>query len=179
MTKNRKIFWVVIFAVAVFIALLIALPYLGEIAQEQTKTTGGDTPRDLRLADPDLLFAASSWSGLCGNDKGEPGGCFDYFYLYNSGKFIHESKWEGSQNQESNSSEEKQLNKEVMAKIIKQIKDAKILTLNCPALEIMDAGWFYQINSEGTKISFHNPPQACTVEFNKVLDLIEAAPDVK
>lgn len=179
MAKAKKIFWGIGLAAAAFIALLAVLPYLGEITGKQNKTADVKTPWDLRLADPNLLYAATSWYGLCRNDKGEEGGCSDYFYLYLSGKFIHESKWQELQNQESASTVEKQLGEETMAKIIKQIKDAEMLTMNCPALEIMDAGWSYQINLEGTKILFHDPPEDCTVELNKVLDLIEAAPAVK
>ena len=174
MGKNGKIIWAIVIAA---VALLVILPYLGEIAREHTKTADVPTPRDLRLTDPDLFYAASSWSGMCSNEKGEEGGCIDYFYLYNSGKFIHEFEWQGSDGRISTSSSEKMLGEKAVAEIVKQIKDAKLLTRDCPALEIMDAGWSYRINLDGVKKSFDNPPEDCAVELNKALDSAEAAPD--
>jgi len=127
---------------------------------------------DVRLADPDLLYASMSSFGLCANEKGEDGGCYTEYYLYKTGKFNQEIGWTGYDGRKTNSPYEKQLDVAVVAQIIKKIQDSGVMSADCPMQNIMDASWNYQINLDGVKKAWRNPPTICQNVFYAINDIL-------
>lgn len=152
------------------IVILANLP-----ARKNKITTTDNTSKDSRLADPSLLFASLSGSGMCRNKEGEVGGCHTYTFLYHSGKFISESAWQGLNNKsEVFPTIKKRLSQGEMDKIIQKIRESGVMEKNCPAQLIMDASFFYQINLDGTKKVFaESPPEDC----RKILSGIDTSID--
>jgi hypothetical protein len=141
--------------------------------QDDTKTppiTNGPTiTRAERLADHDLLYAYMSSSGMCGNDRGERGGCYTEYYLYSSGKLDKEMGWFGENGTKSIfPTEERQVATTTVDQIKTTLKNSGILTLDCPAQEIMDADFDYFANIDGTKKEFHNPPKTCGTTLENI-----------
>lgn len=66
-----------------------------------------------------------------------------------------------------------QLSLAATEKIQKMIRDSRIMTKDCPMGQIMDAGWDYQINLDGVKKSFRNPPENCRDTFNAIDDTLD------
>ena len=132
-------------------------------------TTEPTITKTERLADPNLLYAYMSSSGMCGNDKGERGGCYTEYYLYTSGKLDKEMGWFGEDGTKSIfPTEERQVATITVDQIIKTLKGSEILTKDCPAQEIMDADFDYFANIDGTKKEFHNPPKTCGTTLEEV-----------
>lgn len=129
--------------------------------------------RDVRLADPDLLYASSSSSGLCRNEKGEEGGCGFSSYLYASGTLAEETTWSGVDGSETISPSERQVSEDVVNQITKELRDSGIMNKDCPEQLIMDAGWSYQVTMDGVTKSFDNPPQECQDIFDKADAIID------
>lgn len=128
-----------------------------------------------KLDDPNLVYAYKFWGGLCSNGKGEEGGCYFETYLYNTGKVVKESGFVSYEDKrEVNPTIEKDLGTALVDKIIKKIKDSEIMAKDCPPNQVMDAGWDYQININGVKKSFRNPPAACKEVFDQINDLLES-----
>ena len=69
----------------------------------------------------------------------------------------------------------KQLSKVVVDQVINQINTSGIMTKICMPMMIQDAWWNYQINLDGKKVKFRNPPDACMDDFNKIDKLIDSA----
>lgn len=173
-TGKRKLLKLVLLILAAFVlfAIIVDKLYAGK---NKTATTD-NTPKDSRLADPDLLFASLSSSGLCSNSKGEEGGCHTYIFLYNSGKYIDESGWEGLNNKKMVfPTVEKKFDQNSMNIIIKQIRESDIMKKDCPAQQNMDAWFYYKINLDGTKKVFDfSPPTDCHDILNKIEVLINS-----
>lgn len=132
--------------------------------------------KEQRLADPNLLYFSSWWAGLCANEKHETGGCYSELYLYSDGQFIKMSgfiKYDEESGREENPNIQKQFSSSTVEQIKKIIRDYGVMTKNCPPENIMDAGWDYQINLDGIKKSFHNPPQNCRDTFNAIDDILD------
>lgn len=131
--------------------------------------------KEQRLADPNLLYFSSWWAGLCGNEKNEQGGCYSELYLYSDGKLIKMSgfiKYNEENGREPDPDIQKQLSSSTMERIEKTIRDSGVMEKDCPPQTIMDAGWDYQINLDGVKKSFHNPPRDCRDIFDAVDNII-------
>ena len=131
--------------------------------------------KEQRLADPNLLYASMDWAGMCTNDKHEAGGCYDGIYLYLDGRVVKLSGFikfnEGSQ-RDNIPSDQKQLTSAAIEQIKKIIRGSNILTKDCKPETIMDAGWDYQVNLDGVKKPFQNPPQECRDVFDKIDNII-------
>jgi len=73
---------------------------------------------------------------------------------------------------------EKNFDESVIADITKTLRDSGVMEKECPPREIMDAGWDYEVNLDGKKISFRNPPDDCKNVFNaideKINNLLQA-----
>lgn len=159
---NKKI-KIVLLIIAVVIVLLVAFAiwYGGRI------TPSPKLPS--RLDDPDLVYASQFWGGLCGNEKGEEGGCYAEIYLYGSGKFVKESGFVHPGNKRDiTPTIERDFTASIVEQIINKIKDSGVMVKNCPPSDIMDAGWDYQINISGAKKSFRNPPKDCKEIFDEI-----------
>lgn len=151
----KKILPPIVLVLAAFVLLMVVV---AKLPQGKTTTTT-KPPKDSRLDDPNLLYASFSSSGLCSNSKGEEGGCYTHIFLYQSGKYLEESGWQGLNNKEEISPlVEKQFDPSTMAKIIKQIKDSEIMTKDCPSAQTQDAWFSYQLNLDGVKKSFEASP---------------------
>lgn len=145
-------------------------PYIKKLTKEQ------------RLTDPNLLYASTYWAGLCSNDKGEGGGCYDELYLYSNGDFIRQSgfiKYNESSRKEENPIVQGQLSSAVFEQIIKKIKDSDVMTKECKPSMIMDVGWDHQIRLDGVKRSFHNVPTDCRDTFDEIDNIINAVAENK
>lgn len=169
----KKIWPLLVLALTAFVLLIIVV---ANLPQGKTTTTE-KPPNDPRLADPDLLYASLSSSGLCSNGKGEEGGCYTHIFLYRSGKYVDESGWQGRNNKnETMPTVEKQFDQSIVDKIIKHIKDSGIMTKNCPSAQTMDAWFSYQVNLDGVKKFFEaSPILECQKIFWEIDSLISSA----
>lgn len=153
--------------VVIFITLII----IGYFTPDNG--TSQNDNKNTKLNNPDLLYSSRFWAGLCGNDKGEDGGCYTEFYLYNSGKLV---KDEGFVKYLTNKKEvettEKQLNQNFIDEIKSEINNSGIIVRSCAPETIYDVGWDYQINVNGLKKSFRNPPPHCKDIFDKIDNLL-------
>ena len=130
--------------------------------------------RAMRLADPELLYASSIWSGLCSNEEGEVGGCTSEMYLYKSGRLMEETGWEGLEGEkETNRLPARLLDQAIVDQVIEKISGFGIMTMDCPNREIMDAGWSYQLTFDGVTKTFDNPPEECEEIFDEIDLLID------
>jgi len=162
-TRKRKILKLIVLILTAFVLLIVVL---ANLPISKNKTTTDNTPKDPRLADPDLLYASLSSSGMCRNSNGDEGGCHTYIFLYNSGKYIDESGWEGINSKKVIfPTVEKKFDKSMMDKIIKQIKDLDIMNKDCPSVQNQDAWFSYQLNLDGVKKFFEDSP---TYECQKI-----------
>jgi len=162
MSKKRK-------TILLFVVILVLV--MGAIIYSSNKSTTvpGVKTTISRLDDPALVYASRYWAGLCGNGKGEMGGCYNELYLYNTGKFVSASGFISEKTGKKNdSTAEKDFSVAAVDRIVKKIKDSGIMKKDCPDQEIMDAGWDYQITISGVKKSFHNPPSDCRDIFNQI-----------
>lgn len=175
-SKRRKIFKIFGLAVAILILLFVGLVIWINV-KYPPPSNNVPTPKDARLADPNLLYASFFSSGLCSNGKGEEGGCYTHIFLYRSGKYIDESGWEGLNNKkETSPAVEKQFTPNMVDKIIKQIKDSGIMDKSCPPVQNFDAWWNYQINLDGVKKVFaDSPPYECQKTFWEIDALINSS----
>jgi hypothetical protein len=153
---------------------LIKSSYSGD-QKEKNSEIEKSIAEDERLKDPDLLYASFSSYGLCRNDKGEEGGCSTKKYLYLSGKFITVSGWTGIKDKTETSTNEKQLGKDLIGKVSKQIKDSGLMAKTCDGTQAIDASWRYQISLDGVKKEFRNPPDSCKNTFDAIDGLINSA----
>ena len=162
-TGKRKIWKVIVLILLIFVLLIIVLT---NIPVTKDKTAIDKPPEDIRLEDPNLLYASLNSSGMCSNSKGEEGGCYSRNFLYHSGKYLVESGWEGLNNKkETSSAVEKQFTSIMMDKIIKKIKDSNIMSMECPSVQNTDAWFSYQLNLDGVKKFFATSP---TFECQKI-----------
>ncbi len=172
MKKNIKI---ILLIIVVVIVLLVALAiwYGGRITPSVKITT--------RLDDLDLVYASQYWAGLCGNEKGDTGGCYTEMYLYGSGKFVKESGFihYSDNKRDIDPTVERNLTAVLVQQIINKIKDSGVMEKDCPPGTIMDAGWDFQIDIDGVKRSFHNPPPDCRDTFDEVDNLINSILDYR
>ena len=142
--------------------------------------TGADqaTLKKQRLADPNLLYYSSWWSGMCTNEKHEVGGCYTESYLYSNGSLIKQGgfvKYNEANNAENGSVTERQLSQAEMSDVKNVIETSDITTKDCPPEGIMDIGYDYQINLNNIKRSFHNPPKICRDIFDNIDSTINSS----
>lgn len=164
-TKQKKIFLYLGLAIAILFLLPLSLVVWSE-SRRPPLSSNVPNSKDARLADPNLLYASFSDSGLCSNDKGEEGGCYSRSFLYNSGEYVSESSWSGIDNKRKiYPTTEKKFSKKSMDKIIKQIKDLDIMNKDCPSVQNTDAWFSYQLNLDGVKKFFKSSP---TYECQKI-----------
>ena len=175
MTKKIKtiilIISVLIFLVVGFILVFRTCCSPHPVPPDIIKST-----KDQRLADPNLLYFSSWWSGLCSNEKHESGGCYRELYLYSDGEYIRMSgfiKYNEESGREEDPSVQDKLSLAAVDKIKGMIRESGVMTKDCPAGQIMDAGWDYQINLDGMKKLFHNPQDNCLDAFNVIDDTLD------
>ncbi len=128
-----------------------------------------------RLADPDLLYFSSYWYLYSNeNDQHEIGLYIVENYLYFSGRLLRETRLEGmADTGDIDKSIEIKLESDSVSNIEKQIRDSGLITKDCPKGAIFDGTSFeYQINFDGVKKSFHNPPEDCRAIFDSIDDAI-------
>jgi hypothetical protein len=160
---NKKLKIILLIALTMIIIYAVYALFFSTCCAPEPKQK---SPKELRLADPDLLYFSSWWSGMCRNSAGEEGGCYGEMYFYNTGKFIKESGWTGYDGKKQvNPGVEKQLDLKMVENIKDTIRTSGIMAKNCSTQEIMDAGWNYEINLDGAKKSFRNPPEDCKATF--------------
>jgi hypothetical protein len=174
MTKKTKIILFISLAVAIFLGMAVVWINSDPVCILWGCKKGENTQHPNLLEDPNLLYASTFWSGMCRNEKGERGGCYTEIYFYSDGKLVKYSDFISSNGRENNNPpSETQLGLEAVSEVVKQIKDSMIMTKDCPSRQIMDAGWDYQINLDGVKKSFHNPPDECRSTFESIDGIID------
>ena len=158
--------------------LAVVVAVLGIVGYRLFKNLSVPAPtppakEEISLDDPSLLYFKGSGSGECGTPEGEKGGCFNRTYLYISGKLILESGWRAIDDHTPHEAiVEKQLSKNVVNKIISQIKNSGLLTKDCSATERVYDYWAsYQIQVDSIKKAIKFP--ACQDELDKVDELIK------
>lgn len=167
MTKKEKI---ILSSVIVFILLIGFTIYRADNShiietKQEAKTT--------KLDNPDLVYASTFWAGLCGNGKGEVGGCYGARYLYKTGRFTIESGFISEKDvREDNPIIEKDLGIDAVNQVIKKIKDSGVLLKSCPPGMINDVGWDQQVTINGVKNSFHNIASGCRDTFDQIDNLL-------
>lgn len=141
--------------------------------------TTGERPkmiadRETVMADPNLLFASFTDSGLCGGPNGEGGSCSFNGYLYYSGEYVKESSFLSYEHEITYSSSSEKLSAEKINMIIDFIRQSEILEKKCEPQLIMDTWFSYFINLDGKKRKFdYSPPQECETIFEQIKNLIE------
>ncbi|MBI2035748.1 MAG: hypothetical protein HYT12_03665 [Candidatus Liptonbacteria bacterium] len=134
---------------------------------------------DLRLNDPGLLYAKRAFIGLCRTKSGDGGSCHYNTYLYASGKLTMESGelaiTPDGEKSTAYPAVEKQLDKVLMDRIIKQIRDSGVMTKPCDAELVMDYFVNYFLFLDGIKKEAKFP--GCEAEFNAIDKLIDTAAD--
>lgn len=128
---------------------------------------------DSKLNDPDLLLAWRTWSGLCTNNEGEGGSCWNYTYLYSSGDLNNESGWSDGEKSLTYSAVQRKLDKNIMSQVIKQIRDSGILNKECPVEPVTDYNTTYLINLDNTTREIEFP--GCESELNEIDRIIKAS----
>jgi len=108
---------------------------------------------------------------------GEEGGCYTEYYLYNSGQFVKILGWVGMNEKKSESADEKYLNVALVDQVKQQFKDLGIMSQDCPVTIVTDIAWNYQINLEGVKKSWRNPPGNCKTIFDSIDKILNSAMD--
>jgi len=156
--------WIV---VAIVLAVFCVLGGAFLVADKETPKTD----KEERLADPNLLYFSSHWSGLCSNAAGEKGNCFQENYLYSTGSLMKKMGWNSGSKTDISLTEEK-LDGASMKKIKEKMEGSDLETKDCSSLSIVDAGWEYQINSGGLKNYFKNPPSACKEIFDEINEML-------
>ncbi len=114
---------------------------------------------DIYIHDAVFYKKESSW-GPCPNPEG---GCFLNTYVYASGKVVLESK----------TTEEKQLSKDVVNNIIKEIRDSGIMDKDCDAPLVLDLWITYTIDLDDRVKKIRFP--GCEDEMGKIDQLIRIA----
>ena len=136
---------------------------------------------DQILDDPDLLYAKRAFIGLCRTKYGSGGSCHFNTYLYSSGKLVIESgelaimEESGGEKATTYPTVQKELDKNTMDGIIKQIRDSGIMKKSCEAEMVTDYYIDYLINLDDTKKEFQFP--GCESEFKEIDKLINTATD--
>lgn len=135
---------------------------------------------DSVLNDPDLLYAKRALIGLCRTKSGSGGSCHFNTYLYSSGKLVIESgelavMESGGEKATAYPTIQKELDKKLMDRIIKQIRDSGVMTKPCIEEMVTDYFVDYFINLDGVKKQVQFP--GCESEFKAIDELIDTAAD--
>jgi hypothetical protein len=165
MIKKKKVWLIFGTALVLLIAGIVVWSYF---ENEKGYEDYAPNARAIRLADPDLVYASSSWAGLCRNEEGEAGGCYSELYLYKSGRLFEETGWQGTGGEETSAPLARQLDKAVVDQVIERLRDSGIMSKDCPPREIMDAGWSYQVTLNGVIKTFDNPSDECEEIFDDI-----------
>ncbi|MDO8558676.1 MAG: hypothetical protein Q7S09_05890 [bacterium] len=145
-------------------------------------TVSDEQSGDPMLDDPDLLYAKRALIGLCRTKSGNGGSCHFNTYLYKSGKLVTESGElamleEGGEKATAYPTVQKELDKDLMDRITKQIRDSGIMEKSCQAEMVTDYYVHYLINLDGVKKEVTFP--GCESEFREIDALIDAAADAQ
>lgn len=132
------------------------------------------------LNDPNLLYAKRALIGLCRTKSGSGGSCHFNTYLYSSGKLVIESgelavMESGGEKATAYPTIQKELDKKLMDRIIKQIRDSGVMTKPCIEEMVTDYFVDYFINLDGVKKQVQFP--GCESEFKAIDELIDTAAD--
>lgn len=139
---------------------------------------------DSILSDPNLLYAKRALIGLCRTKSGNNGSCHFNTYLYSLGKLVIESGelvWDESGDEKAIAypTVQRELDKNLMNKIIKKIRDSVITNKLCETDTAVTgfADYYvnYFINLDGVKKEVKFP--GCESEFNEIDKLIDTAAD--
>lgn len=143
-------------------------------------TSSSESSDNPILDDPDLLYAKRALIGLCRTRSGYGGSCHFNTYLYSSGKLIEESgelaMAPDGEKATTYPTVQKELDKNTVDRIIKQIRDSGIMQKSCEAEMIMDYYVNYFINLDGVKKEAQFP--GCKSEFDEIDKLIDAAANI-
>ncbi len=146
---------------------------------KSASVTTDEQNNDPILNDPDLLYAERAFIGLCRTKSGDGGSCHFNTYLYSSGKLIAESgelaMTPDGEKITTYPTVQKELDKNTMDRIIKQIRDSGVMEKSCKAEMVTDYYVSHFINLDGVKKEAQFP--GCETEFNEIDTLIDAAAD--
>ena len=137
------------------------------------KISSSPKVEDSKLNDPNLLLARRTWAGLCTNNEGEGGSCYNHTYLYSLGELVTESGWSNGEKSITYPTVQGKLDKNLMGQVLKQIRDSGILNKECPAELVTDYNTTYFINLDNIKKEIEFP--GCKSELNKIDKLIDTA----
>jgi hypothetical protein len=181
MNKKRKIILgIILILVIIIMAYVVYNLIFSTCCEPKPAPINSISTKDQRLADPGLIYASFWWSGLCGNGKGDTGGCYSDLYLYSTGKFIKDVGFVNYDSEkEVNPAIEMNFTTVIVEQIINKIKDSGVMEKNCPSQQIMDAGWDYQVTINGVKKSFHNTSRDCQDIFDQVDNLLNSFLDYR
>lgn len=139
--------------------------------------TSNGTDGNPILNDPDLLYAKRAFIGLCRTKSGYGGSCRFNTYLYFSGKLIMESDelamTPDGEKVIAYPTIQKELDKNLMTGIIKQIRDSGVMDKSCEAEMVTDLFVDYLINLDGVKKEIKFP--GCELELKEIDKLIDSA----
>lgn len=139
-----------------------------------TSNESGDTSI---LKDPNLIYAERAFVGFCRTKSEYGGSCRFNTYLYSSGKLIMESNelvmTPDGEKTIIYPTTQKELDKNLMDRIIKQIQDSGIMDKSCEAEMVTDVYIDYLINLNGIKKEIKFP--GCESELKGIDTLIDSA----
>ncbi|MCX6739455.1 MAG: hypothetical protein NT098_05435 [Candidatus Parcubacteria bacterium] len=181
MSIFKKVLKIIGVTIALLILLILWLAYPWQKQNAEPSPVSTPSAFEMALADPNLLYAYSSWSGMCRSEiNREEGGCHSEAYLYDSGKYVSTGFWEGMGNKKIESPRvEKQLSKVAMDGILTKMRDSGIMDKECPDNMTVDAGWDYQLQLDGKKKRFINRPVECQKILDEIGKIIEETASVK
>jgi len=171
MSKKTKI---ILSFIVVLVLLIGAIIYANKSYDNKNATPEVKTIS--KLDDPALVYASQYWAGLCGNGKGESGGCYDEIYLYKTGRLaIYSGFVKFGDIRKIDPTVEKNLGVAMVDQVIKKIKDSGVMAKDCPPQQIMDVGWDHQVTINGVKKSFHDVSSDCRDTFDEVDNFLNNA----
>lgn len=163
---------------AVFFVVLVVVGFMIDDKGGSENLPGQDgnsITKNGRLNDPELLYASFSWYGLCSGPEGEDGGCSTEQYLYLNGNLVAKSFWSGGKNETMALPViEKNIGTILTEEIKTSLRNSKVMEKECKSEFIVDAGWDYQVNLDGAKKFFRNPPDECKKIFDDIDGVIDS-----
>ncbi len=128
------------------------------------------------LNDPNLLYAKRAFIGFCRTKSGDGGSCRLNTYLYFSGKLITESNESvmapDGEKVITYPTVQKELGRNLVDEIIRQIRDFGIMNRSCEGEMITDLYVDYFINLDGVKKEIKFP--GCELELKEIDKLVDS-----